>query len=178
MLATVLAATLLLPQPELNHVEFTVDGRGKFTVELDRKSAPLTCKHFQWLIEQRVYDGMLFHRKVKGFVLQTGDPTTKSLMPSEARTMPGESGGTKGYGEEAFGPTIKFEKSPLSHLKGTLGIALESPGDDSGSSHFFINLMDNKRLDGKYVAFAKISSGWDVIEKCERGDLIRSARMK
>ncbi|QYK53957.1 MAG: peptidylprolyl isomerase [Fimbriimonadaceae bacterium] len=178
MLSACLAAALLMPTQELNHVEFIVDGRGSFTIELDRQSAPLTCKHFQWLIEQKVYDGMLFHRKVNGFVLQTGDPTSKAVLPSEARVKPGEHGGTEGLGEEAFGPTIPFEKSPLSHVKGTLGIALESPGDNSGSSHFFINLADNKRLDGKYVAFGKISSGWDVIEKCQRGDLIRSARMK
>jgi cyclophilin family peptidyl-prolyl cis-trans isomerase len=145
---------------------------------LDRKAAPNTSAHFADLVSKGVYNGMLFHRKVNNFVLQAGDPLSKSMLPAEARSQPGEHGGTKGLGEDTVGPTIKFEKSPLSHDKTTVGIALESPGDDSGSSHFFINLVDNKRLNGKYVAFAKITQGWSVVESCQRGDLILSVKLK
>lgn len=178
MLATFAFVTALLTQPEVNQVEFNVYKRGSFTVTLDHKAAPKTCEHFLSLVNQKVYNGMLWHRKVDGFVLQTGDPLSKAVLPEEARSKPGEMGGTEGLGESTFGPTIPFEKSPLSHTKGTLGIALESPGDNSGSSHFFINLADNKRLDGKYVAFARVTEGWEIIEKCHRGDLIVSATPK
>ncbi|MBL8068071.1 MAG: peptidylprolyl isomerase [Armatimonadetes bacterium] len=169
-----LAAMLV---PERDTVTFSVYQRGTFVVTLDYKSAPKTCAHFAKNVEAGMYDGMLWHRKVNGFVLQTGDPESKTMLPEEARAKPGENGGTQGLGEKTEGPTIEFEKSPLPHLKGTLGIALESPGDNSGSSHFFINLVDNKRLNGKYVCFAKVTSGWDVVEKCERGDLILSAKI-
>lgn len=178
MIGTFAFVTTLLIQPQMNQVEFQVQNRGSFVITLDRTAAPNTCAHFQSLVEQKVYNGMLWHRKVNNFVLQTGDPNSKSMLPEEARRLPGENGGTSGLGENTFGKPIPFEKSPMSHIKGTLGIALESPGDNSGSSHFFINLADNKRLDGKYVAFAKVTEGWDVIEKCQRGDLILSAKMK
>lgn len=178
MLTALLALSTILPQSDPTTVVFEVYQRGSFTVQLDEVNAPKTSAHFAKNIQDGVYNGMLWHRKVNGFVLQTGDPDSKAFLPEEARKLPGENGGTKGLGENAFGPTINFEKNKLSHVKGTLGIALESPGDNSGSSHFFINLVDNKRLDGKYVCFAKVISGWDVVEKCERGDLIKSAKLQ
>lgn len=176
MIAALLAGLLAMSNESL--VEFNVSERGSFVIELDRASAPNTCAHFEWLVSQKAYDGMLFHRKVDGFVIQTGDPESKSWLPAEARRKPGEAGGTEGLGEATFGPSIKFEKSPLSHKKGTVGIALESPGDNTGSSQFFINLDDNSRLDGKYVAFGKVVEGWNVVESLRRGDLILSARTK
>jgi peptidyl-prolyl cis-trans isomerase B (cyclophilin B) len=178
MLTAILALTTMLPKADPQLVVFEVYQRGSFTIELDTENAPNTCAHFAKNVSSGIYNGMLWHRKVNGFVLQTGDPDSKAFLPEEARQLPGENGGTKGLGESSVGPTIPFEKSNTSHLKGTLGIALESPGDNSGSSHFFINLADNKRLDGKYVCFGKVISGWDVIEKCERGDLIVSAKVQ
>lgn len=177
MLAPFAFCLATLPFSGRDTVTFEVYQRGKFVVTLDYVAAPETCAHFARNIESGIYNGMLWHRKVNGFVLQTGDPDSKALLPEEARSKPGENGGTEGLGEQTTGPTIKFEKSPLPHLKGTLGIALESPGDNSGSSHFFINLADNKRLNGKYVCFGKVTSGWEVVEKCERGDLIVSAKL-
>ncbi|MFM9873563.1 MAG: peptidylprolyl isomerase [Fimbriimonadaceae bacterium] len=178
MLTALFALTTMLPQPEPSTVVFEVYKRGSFTIELDTVNAPRTSAHFAKNVSDGIYNGMLWHRKVNKFVLQTGDPDSKALLPEEARGLPGENGGTKGLGEATTGPTVEFEKNNLSHLKGTLGIALESPGDNSGSSHFFINLVDNKRLNGKYVCFAKVTKGWDVVEKCERGDLIVSAKLQ
>lgn len=157
-------------------MEFSVQGRGSFVMEMEAEKAPRTSAHFLDLVDQKVYDSMLFHRKVPGFVLQSGDPDSKAWFPAEARAKPGERGGTEGLGESSFGKPIKFERNDLSHVRGTVGMALESPGDDSGTSHFFINLVDNKRLDGKYVVFAKVVSGWDVVEKTQRGDLIIRAQ--
>lgn len=157
-------------------VSFEVQGRGTFVMEMYEKEAPRTTAHFLNLVDARVYDGMLFHRLVPKFVLQTGDPVSKGWLPEEARAKPGERGSTAGLGDASYGKPVKFEPNKLSHVAGTVGMALESPGDDSGTSHFFINLVDNKRLDGKYVVFGVISEGWDVVQKCRRGDLIVRAK--
>lgn len=176
MLATL--AFLLTHQATNPEVTVTVDTRGSFTVELYADKAPRTVEHFLGLVNEGFYNGILWHRLVPGFVLQTGDPVSKSWLPQEAKSNPGPRGSTKGLGEAAYGPSIKFEKNDLKHDKGTLGIALESPGDDSGSSHFFINLVDNHRLNGKYVVFGKVKDGWEIVETVRRGDLIRSIQVK
>ncbi len=155
-------------------IEFSVQNKGTFQVELNTDEAPRTSAHILKMVEEKFFDGMLFHRRVSGFVLQGGDPDSKTWTREEARLKPGEMGGTEGLGESTYGQPIPFEKNNLSHLKGTIGIALESPGDDSGDSQFFINLADNKRLDGKYVCFGKVTKGMGVVMKTVRGDLIVS----
>ena len=153
-------------------VRVEVDGRGDFVIELFVKEAPITAGHFQHLVESKFFDKQLFHRKVDNFVLQGGDPDSTKMSVEAAKKSPAEMGGTKCLGEGGSGHAIKFEKNDLTHKKGTLGIALEKPGDDSGDSQYFINLKDNFKLNGKYVVFGKIASGWDIVEKCERGDRI------
>lgn len=178
---TALTACLLalVPQTVTNpSVVVDVAERGTFTIELRRDKAPNTVEHFLWLIDEQFYDGILWHRLQKGFVLQTGDPTSKEWLPSETWDKPGERGGTVGLGDESWGPTIKFEKNDLPHDKWTIGMALEAPKGDSGSSHFFINLADNHRLNGNYVVFGKVTDGFDVVTKTKRGDLINSIRLK
>lgn len=174
MLSMVLATTpVQQPNP---HIRFDILEKGVFEVELFMDKAPRTAGHILMLTEKKFFDGMIFHRRVPGFVLQGGDPDTKAWTREEVRAKPGEMGGTEGLGESTYGQPIKFEKNDLSHVKGTLGIALESPADDSGDSQFFINLADNKRLDGKYVVFGKVTKGMDVVMKTRRGDLITSVR--
>lgn len=153
-------------------IQFDLGPKGQFNVELFMDKAPRTAGHILMLVEKQFFNGLLFHRRVEGFVLQGGDPDTKTWTREEVRSKPGERGGTEGLGESTYGQPIKFEENDLSHVKGTLGIALESPGDDSGDSQFFINLADNKRLDGKYVVFGKVTSGMDVVMKTVRGDQI------
>lgn len=158
-------------------VVFETEGRGRVVVELAEREAPQTSAHFLRLVSAGAYTGMLWHRRVAGFVLQTGDPGSKAVLPEEARGRPGERGGTAGLGEGTLGPTVRFEPNGLRHARGTVGMALSSPGDDSGSSHFFINLADNFRLDGKYVVFGRVVEGMEVVERIRRGDLITSARL-
>lgn len=142
-------------------------------MELDQLAAPRTCAHILKLAKDKFFDGQLFHRRVDGFVLQGGDPESKKWTPAEAKAKPGPMGGTLDMGEGGSGTKVKFEKNGLSHVRGAVGIALESPGDNSGDSQFFINLADNKRLDGKYVVFAHVVRGMDVVDRTRRGDLIR-----
>lgn len=177
MLSSLLVALLpVAVEPSFPVIEFVVHNKGSFQVELNTDEAPRTSAHILMMTEEKFFDGMLFHRRVQGFVLQGGDPETKKWTREEVRAKPGPMGGTEGLGEATYGKPIKFEKNNLSHVKGTIGIALESPGDDSGDSQFFINLADNTRLDGKYVCFGKVTKGMDVVMKTVRGDLIVSAR--
>ncbi len=168
-----LTALVQLTAPTPNPmIEVEVDKRGKFVIELFMKEAPRTAGHFQDLVNAKFFDGQLFHRKVDNFVLQGGDPDSRKMSVELAVKSPGEMGGTKGLGDGGSGHAIKFEKNDLTHKQGTLGIALEKPADDSGDSQYFINLKDNFKLNGKYVVFAKIASGWEIVQKCERGDRI------
>ncbi len=178
MLTAILAASVIAKPIASPILVFEVDGRGTFAMELDQLAAPRTCAHILGLAKQKFFDGMLFHRRVDGFVLQGGDPVSKTWTPAEAKAKPGPMGGTAGLGEGGSGKSVKYEKNGLSHVKGSVGIALESPGDNSGDSQFFINLVDNKRLDGKYVVFAHVVRGMDVVERTRRGDLIRQVTVE
>ena len=178
MLATLCASiAIMAPQEkaQATFVDFKVHGKGTFTMQLLTEDAPKTAANFKKLVDDKMYDGIILHRYVKGFVIQGGDPQSRAMLPSEVRARPGEHGGTKGLGEDVMGPRIPFEKNSVSHQPGTVGIALESPADGSGASQFFINLADNKRLDGKYCVFAKVTKGMDVVMKLRRGDLILKA---
>lgn len=153
-----------------------VVGRGTVVMELYPEQAPKLCEHVLGLVRDKFYDGMLIHRKVPDFVIQTGDPHSKKVTVKWARKNPGEYGGTRTLGDGGSGKSVKYEINDLVHEKFSVGMALESPMDDSGDSQFFINLKDNFRLNGMYEVFAKVTSGQDVVMKIERGDKIKSIK--
>ena len=154
----------------------TVEGRGKVVMEFYPEEAPKLCEHLLEIIGKKFYDGMLIHRKVPNFVIQAGDPASKKVTVKWAKKNPGEMGGTKTLGDGGSGKSVPFEINNLTHEKYSVGMALESPMDDSGDSQFFINLKDNFRLNGMYVVFAKVIKGQDIVDKIERGDRIKSIR--
>ena len=180
LLHVLLAMLLLLPAafaqqsapPPFYYVEVKVQGRGSFTMELYAERAPKLVAHFLDLVNKKFYDGMLWHRKVNNFVIQTGDPASKKVSPEQARKKPGEMGGTEGLGDGGSGTTVPFEINDLRHAKYMVGMALESPMSDTGDSQFFVNLKDNFRLDGSYCVFGRVAKGMDIIDKIERGDKI------
>lgn len=145
-------------------------------MELFPDQAPVLCEHVLKLVENKFYDGMLIHRKVPDFVIQTGDPLSKKVSVSWAKKNPGDHGGTKTLGDGGSGKPVKYEINDLVHEKFAVGMALESPMDDSGDSQFFINLKDNFRLNGMYEVFAKVTKGQDVVMKIQRGDRIKSIK--
>lgn len=157
-------------------VEFTVEGKGRFVIEVRPDQAPLLSAHFMGLVDKGFYDNLLFHRKVENFVIQAGDPKTKGLAPAAARAKPGPMGGTQGYGSGGSGKEVPFEINDLVHGRHWVGMALSAPMSDTGDSQFFINLRDNFRLNGMYVVFAQVVRGNDVIGRVERGDRIVRAR--
>jgi peptidyl-prolyl cis-trans isomerase B (cyclophilin B) len=123
---------------------------GTIEVVLYGNSAPKTVANFVNLANSGFYNNLIWHRIAKGFVIQTGDPYTRSSDNST-------------WGTGGSSPTVPLEvDSSLHNYAGYLGIAHSSATTD-GSSQFFINLKDNSvPLDGKYTVFGKVISGMDV----------------
>jgi peptidylprolyl isomerase len=115
------------------------------TVKIELASdMPITTGNFINLVEAGTYDGVIFHRIIDGFMIQGGDPT-----------------GT-GFGDSNI-PNIQDEFGSLKNDKGTISMA--NAGPNTGSSQFFINLVNNNFLDGKHPVFGKVIEGYDVVEK-------------
>lgn len=116
---------------------------GDITLELD-SSMPITADNFASLVKKGFYNGVIFHRVMDGFMIQSGDPTGT---------------GTGGPGYE-----IKDEFTNNNrNNRGT--IAMANAGPNTGGSQFFINLVDNNFLDSKHPVFGKVISGMDVVDK-------------
>ena len=142
-----------------------VEGRGTYVLDLRPDQAPNTCANFVSLIDESFYDGIIFHRYEPGFVIQWGDPLTKTLP----LTDPSIGTGGPGY-------TIPFEANPLLNVRGSLAMA-RAQARDSGGSQVYVNLVDNPSLDGNYVVFGAVRSGLDVVDALRKGDKILSIRV-
>jgi peptidyl-prolyl cis-trans isomerase B (cyclophilin B) len=125
---------------------------GEMVAEFWSDVAPNTVENFKKLAKSGFYDGTAFHRIVKGFMIQGGDPLTKDLA-NEAR-----------YGTGDPGYKIKAEFNKKSHERGVLSMARSSDPDSAGSQ-FFICLANVSRLDGQYTTFGKVIKGDDVLGK-------------
>jgi peptidyl-prolyl cis-trans isomerase B (cyclophilin B) len=124
---------------------------GKMVVAFYDKDAPNTIANFQKLASQGFYDGTTFHRIVKGFMIQGGDPLSKD--PNN------EAVGTGGPGYQ-----IKAEFNTNQHVLGVISMARSSDPDSAGSQ-FFICLGNAAFLNGQYTAFGKLIAGEDVLKK-------------
>jgi peptidyl-prolyl cis-trans isomerase B (cyclophilin B) len=124
---------------------------GEMTIEFWPEVAPKTVENFKKLAREEFYDGTAFHRIVKGFMIQGGDPLTKD--PNQESRW-----GTGGPGHR-----IKAEFNDRSHVRGVISMA-RSQDPDSAGSQFFICLADAKFLDGNYTAFGKLVAGDEVLE--------------
>ncbi len=132
-------------------VEIDIKDYGVITAELDEGSAPITVKNFISLAKSGFYDGLTFHRIIKDFMIQGGDP---------------EHNGTGGSNK-----TIKGEfknngiNNKLSHTRGAISMARNSYSMDSASSQFFIVHKDSLFLDGDYAVFGYVTSGMEIVDK-------------
>ncbi|MDO4514697.1 MAG: peptidylprolyl isomerase [Lachnospiraceae bacterium] len=129
-------------------VTFTMENGGVIKAELYPEIAPISVHNFISLIQKNFYDGLIFHRVIKGFMIQGGDPTGTGM-------------GGPGYsikGEFAFNGV----KNDLKHTAGVLSMA-RSMMPDSAGSQFFIMHQDSPHLDGQYAAFGKVIEGMDVV---------------
>jgi peptidyl-prolyl cis-trans isomerase B (cyclophilin B) len=121
-------------------------------VEFWADVAPKTVENFKTLAKKGFYDGTAFHRVIKGFMIQGGDPLTKDASKEG-------SWGTGGPGYQ-----VKAEFNERSHKRGVLSMA-RSQNPDSAGSQFFICHGDPTFLDRQYTAFGKLIKGDDVLEK-------------
>jgi peptidyl-prolyl cis-trans isomerase B (cyclophilin B) len=135
-----------------NEVAVMQTTEGTMVIEFWPDVAPNTVENFKKLARQGFYDGTAFHRIMKGFMIQGGDPNTKD--PAKANA----------YGQGGPGYKIKAEFNKRPHVKGVISMA-RSGHPDSAGSQFFICHGVAKSLDGQYTAFGKLVKGEDVLEK-------------
>jgi peptidyl-prolyl cis-trans isomerase B (cyclophilin B) len=135
--------------------------KGTFKAELYDADAPETVKNFTKLIGDGFYDGVVFHRVIPDFVVQGGDPNTKTMPLNDPR-----------IGSGGPGYKIKCETAgnPRTHEVGALSMA--HAGRDTGGSQFFIVLSEanTRHLNGVHTVFGKVIEGMDVVNTLERGD--------
>lgn len=135
-----------------NEVAIIKTSKGEMVVEFWPDVAPKTVENFKKLAKEGFYDGTCFHRVIKGFMIQGGDPKTKD--PSKE--------GEWGTGDPGY--KIKAEFNSRSHQRGVLSMA-RSAHPDSAGCQFFICHGDASFLDRQYTAFGRLMKGDDVLEK-------------
>lgn len=168
--------------PRLNGkatVVMTVNGK-QISIDLDGTNAPISAGNFVDLVQQKFYDGLVFHRVVKNFVVQGGDPKgngTGGYIPkgsTSERRIPLE---IKPSGSTTITYSQPINGAPqLEHKRGAIAMA-RSQAPDSASSQFYFTLEDVPYLNGNYAVFGKITQGLDVIDTIKQGDKITSAKV-
>ena len=131
-------------------IEISVKDYGKIQLELDPSQAPLTVENFLKLVKEGFYNGLTFHRIIKGFMIQGGDPLGTGYGGSD-ETIKGE------FASNGVENNIKHERGVISMAR--------SMNPDSASSQFFIMHQDSEHLDGEYAAFGHVTSGIEIVDK-------------
>ena len=124
--------------------------KGKIEIKLMPDIAPKACENFIKLVEKGYYDGIVFHRVIKNFMIQGGDPTGTGRG--------GESVWGKPF-EDEVSPSVKFNKPGL--------LAMANAGKDTNGSQFFITTIPTPWLNMKHTIFGEVISGYDVVQKIE-----------
>src|ERR1700732_3858760 len=135
-----------------NEVAVIKTSEGEMVVQFWTHAAPNTIENFKKLARSVFYDGTIFHRIVKGFMIQGGDPLTKDPKKENS------------YGTGGPGYKIKAGFNDHSHERGVILMARD-PNPDSAGSQFFICLAPVTRLDHEYTTFGKLIKGDDVLGK-------------
>jgi peptidyl-prolyl cis-trans isomerase B (cyclophilin B) len=138
--------------------------KGTITAELYDNEVPNTVANFEKLANSEFYDGTRFHRVISDFMIQGGDPHSKTL----GHPLTGQGG--PGY-------KIKCEtdKNTHRHVAGTLSMA--HAGKDTGGSQFFICHSPQPHLDRKHTVFGQVTSGMDVVNAIKQNDQVTSIRV-
>jgi peptidyl-prolyl cis-trans isomerase B (cyclophilin B) len=132
------------------HIEIDIESFGVMTLELYKEHAPKTVENFVSLVEKGFYNGLTFHRIIKGFMIQGGCPLGT---------------GTGGPGHQIEGEfSSNGFNNPILHEKGVISMA-RSQSPNSAGSQFFIMHQTSKHLDGQYAAFGKVIEGLEIIDK-------------
>ena len=131
-------------------VVIDMENAGKIEIELYPEAAPITVKNFEKLVREGFYDGLIFHRVIKGFMIQGGDPLGNG-MGGATENITGE---FKANGHD----------NPIKHTRGVISMA-RAFNPNSASSQFFIMHEDAPHLDGQYAAFGKVVSGMETVDE-------------
>ena len=158
---TILLILLLISEGcQKKNVNATIEtSKGTIEVELFQSDAPKTVANFTGLAEQGYFNGIIFHRISKGFVIQGGDPT-----------------GTGTGGKSIYGKEFEDELNPSSpslqagYLRGTLAMANRGP--NTNTSQFFIMLRDVPGMPKNYTIFGKVVKGLDVVDSIAAVDIV------
>ena len=157
--------SLAVAQDKAKGAVITLQKGGEIRIEFFPADAPKTVENFVKLAGQGFYDGQFFHRVEPGFVVQAGDPQSKTLAPGDRKV------GTGGPGY-----SIKAEFNKQKHVRGVIAMARSSDPDSAGSQ-FYITLAAAPFLDGKYTVFGKVVSGMNVVDGIKVGDRIASIKL-
>lgn len=128
----------------------TMENGDEIKAELYPEAAPKTVENFLKLVDEKFYDGLIFHRVIKGFMIQGGDPTGTGMGGSKD-TIVGE------FRANGF-------QNDLAHTRGVLSMARTNM-PNSASSQFFIMHQDAPHLDGQYAAFGKVVESMEAVDK-------------
>jgi peptidyl-prolyl cis-trans isomerase A (cyclophilin A) len=144
LIGVLIISLVFLNQNKMTVVNFETS-EGNFKIKLYDEKAPITTDNFKKLVNEGFYDGLIFHRVIKDFMIQGGDPQ-------------GTGGGGPGYTiQDEFHPDLKHNK------KGILSMA--NAGANTGGSQFFITLVPTDWLDNKHSVFGEVIEGMEVVEK-------------
>lgn len=136
-------------------VTFTMENGDVIKAELYPEIAPISVNNFVSLVSKGYYDGLIFHRVIRGFMIQGGDPTGTG-MGGPGYSIPGE------FSRNGF-------ENNLKHTEGVLSMA-RSMHPDSAGSQFFIMHKNSPHLDGQYAAFGKVIEGMENVNKIAECD--------
>jgi len=150
---------------DMNPIAVLNTNMGTIEIELFEDLMPITAGNFKKLAQERFYDGTKFHRVIDGFMIQGGDPITKTSEVLRYGTG----------GPEYSIPDEHIKNDLLTNVRGTISMA--NSGPNSGGSQFFINLVDNKNLDfdkapltSKHPVFGRVISGMEVVDAIAKVD--------
>ena len=142
-----------------NKVVVLETNQGTIEIKLMPEVAPRACENFIGLVEKGYYNGLIFHRVIKNFMIQGGDPTGTGR------------GGNSIWGrpfEDEVSPAVKFDRPGI--------LAMANSGPDTNGSQFFITTAKTPWLNMRHTIFAEVISGYDVVQKIENADTDASDR--
>ena len=145
-----------LSESELQNKKAVIETeKGQIIIELS-KDAPLASSNFIFLAKEKFYDGLTFHRREEGFVLQGGDP----------------------FGNGSDGPGYTFADEPVigDYLRGV--VAMANAGPNTNGSQFFIMLKDHPELPKNYTIFGKVVEGMETVDKIMPGDVMKKVTIE
>ena len=142
-----------------NDIVVLETNQGAIEIKLMPETAPKACENFTRLAEQGYYNGLIFHRVIKGFMIQGGDPTGTGAG--------GESVWGKPFADEVT-PGVKFDKPGI--------LAMANAGPGTNGSQFFITTAATPWLNMRHTIFGEVISGYDVVQKIENTQVNASDR--